>query len=376
MTILYSDLDVSRITSTELEDNERSQGQKIAYPRYDHPTLGADQALIVQFPWIKLSSYGIPRAGKYYKTDSDRAFVKLPLDASIPETSKLIDTIKKIDALFSSPEFGEKLLGKKWNKYKYTPIFREPNEPEEEEDKPKNKIENLKPRLPYMKLKIATDYNTGNITTILFKSELIDGKRQRSKVDDIKTIDEFAGKVSYLSNFRPIVRCVKFWAQPLTKKDPQWGAIFKIIKAEVEPTAKNNNMYKDFMNSDAFLDSDEEKEKTVVTTKKAVANVESDDDSDDDKPVAKGKPVVKKIVSDDDEDSEEDKHVVKGKQMTKKVESDDDDSEEDKPVVKGKQMTKKVESDDDSEEDKPAPKATKPAPKATRGGKGGKAVHA
>ena len=356
MTILYSDLEASRISSTELEDNERSQGQKIAYPRYDHPTNGDSQALIVQFPWIKLSSYGIPRAGQYFKNDSDRTFVKLPLDNSIPEVSKLIEVVKKMDEHFSSAEFAEKLLGKKYTKYKYTPIFREPTEPEDDDDKPKNKSENIKPRLPYMKLKIATDYNTGNISTILFNSELVDGKRQRSKIDNINTLDEFASKVSYLSNFRPIARCVKFWAQPLTKKDPQWGVIFKIIKAEVEPSSKNNNMYKEFMNSDVFLDSDEEKG-TKVVTKKTVANVESDNDSDD--------------------DSEDDKPVVKGKQVAKKVESDEE-SEDDKPVVKGKQVAKKVESDDEEseEEEKPAPKSTKPATKATRGGKGGKSAHA
>lgn len=356
MTILYSDVEALRITSTPLEDNERSQGQKIAYPRYDHPTNGDSQALIIQFPWIKLSSYGIPRAGKYFKNDSDRTFVKLPLDNSISESAKLIEIIKKMDEHFSSPKFAEELLGKKWNKYKYTPIFREPSEPEEDEDKPKNENENVKPRLPYMKLKIATDYATGNISTILFNSVLVDGKRQRSKVEDIKTLDEFASKVSYLSNFRPIARCVKFWAQPLTKKDPQWGVIFKIIKAEVEPSNKNNNMYKEFMNSDAFLETDEEKG-TKVVTKKTVANVESDNDSD--------------------EDSEDDKPVVKGKQVAKKVESDEE-SEDDKPVVKGKQVAKKVESDDDDseEEDKPAPKNIKPVAKATRGGKGGKSAHA
>lgn len=346
MTILYSELDVSRISSTELEENERSQGQKIAYPRYDHPTLGADQALIIQFPWIKLSAYGIPRAGQYYKNDTDRMFIKLPLDLSVPEVEKLADTLKNMDALFSSPEFCEKLLGPKWKKYKYTPIFREASEIEED-DKPKGKNDAPRFRPPYMKLKIASDYNTGTINTILFKSEMVDGKRTRTKIDDIKTIDEFASKVSYLSNFRPIARCVKFWAQPLSKKDPQWGVIFKIIKAEVEPVAKSNNLYKEFMNSDAFLDSDEEVETTKTsqpTVKKTIVNIDSDEDSDEE-PVSKPKQVAK-------------------------VEESDDESEEEKPVVKTKQVAKKVESDDDSEEEeKPAPKAKAPAPKAARGGK-------
>jgi len=362
ITSLYSEIDAKLITSTELEDNERSQGQKIAYPRYEHPTLGKDQPLVIQFPWIKISSYGIPRAGQYYKNDSDRTFIKLPLDPMMAESKELINIIKSIDERFSSEEFASNLLGPKWKKYTYTPIYRESID-NDDDDETKSKGA-AKPKLPYMKLKIGTDYNSGAINTILFKSEMVDGKRKRTQVNDIESIDKFASVVSYLSNFRPIARIVKFWAQPLTKKDPAWGATFKIIKAEVESNSKGSSVMKDFMNSDAFLESDEEtpakvKESTskettskeVVTKEvKKIAQIESDEDEDDEdeKPVAK---TVKKIVESDDEDED-----VKVKQPVK--------------------QTKKVESDDDSEDEKPAPKTTKPAAKSTRGGKGGKTVNA
>ena len=369
MTVKYTDVEVGRISSTELQENERSKGQKIAYPRYDHPTLGHDQALMMQFPWIRLETYGVPRAGEYYKNDSDRAFVKVPLNDSVSEVSELVEKLKEIDAYFASEDFASKLLGKKWNKYTYQPIFREATVSQDDDDddddsKKKSAKKSNLPKFPYLKLKIDTEYGSGSIKTKVFRSEMVDGKRQRTEVTDMASVDDFARVVSFQSNFRPIVRLVKFWAQPLTKKDPTWGATFKIIKAEVEPSTKGNSMYKDYMNSDAFLDSDDESaqpvtKKTTETTKK-VAQVESDNDSDSEeetKPVAKtpAKKVAQVESDDDDSDSEEDTKPV-AKTPTKKVAQVESD-------------------DDDSEDDKPAPPAKKPATKST-GGRGGKAKSA
>jgi len=196
---------------------------------------------------------------------------------------------------------------------------------------------------------------------------MVDGKRQRTEVTDMASVDDFARVVSFQSNFRPIVRLVKFWAQPLTKKDPTWGATLKIVKTEVEPSSKGNSLYKDYMNSDAFLDSDEEsgkQSKPVVT--KQVAHVESDDSESEQETKAPVKSVpAKKVVapveSDDDSESEQEtkapvKVATSGKKVTAQVESDDD-------------------SESESEQETKAP-AKKPAAKPTRGGKGGKSVHA
>ena len=396
MTVNYTDLDVARISSTELQENERSKGQRIAFPRYEHPTLGPNQALMMQFPFIKLETYGVPRAGEYYKNDSDRAFVKVPLNTSVPEVATLVEKVKELDAYFASEAFASTLVGKKWNKYKYQPIFREANvqADEDSDDETAAKKKSTGPKLPYLKLKIDTDYGTNAIKTKLFRSVTEGGKRQRNEVpaDELQSVDDLARIVSYQSNFRPIVRLVKFWAQPISKKDPMWGATLKIVKAEVEPTSKGNGLYKEYMNSDAFLDDDDGESKqtqqsapkVVTTVATKVAQVESDDDSEEEtKPVESTKKVVAQVESDDDDD-EETKPAPKSKTPVKvatkvvaQVESDDEDEEESKPATKkapAKVATKvvaQVESDDDEEETKPAPKSKAPT-KATRGGKGGK----
>ena len=352
LTVNYVDVDVARISSTDLQENDRSKGQKIAYPRYQHPVLGENQALMMQFPWIRLETYGVPRAGEYFKTDADRSFVKVPLNTSVPEVASLVEKLKEIDAYFSSEEFASKLLGKKWNKYTYQPIYRETNVPQgddsdEETTAAKKQSE---PKLPYLKLKIDTEYGTNAIKTQLFRSEMVDGKRVRTEVTDMANLDDFTRLVSYQSNFRPITRLVKFWAQPLTKKDPTWGATLKIVKAEVEPSAKGNGLFKQYMNADAFLDSDEEAPAPASVS--SPVQVQS----------KKAAPASKKAVEVESEDESEEEQVEKS---TTKV------------TTSSVKQTVQVESDDESEsEEEKVVAAKKPAPKPTRGGKGGKAAHA
>ena len=407
-TIKYTDVEENRMSSTEFQENDRSKGQKIAYMKYNHPKFGSDQPLIIQAPWIRMENYGVPRMGEYFKNDSDRAFVKIPLNESIPESAELIKMFIKFDELFSSKEFCSKML-KKYEKYTYQPIFRKPviNDDEDDNDsKKKSSKQSTIPKYPYIKLKIDTDYTSGEIKTKLYRSEIIDNKRIRQEIQDITSIDDFARIVCWNCNFRPIIRFVKFWAQPITKKDPTWGVTFKIIKAEVEAPTKGNSLYKDYMNSDAFLDSDEEpnnvpsipvkkvkqvesdesdekpkssKKVTPVQSDdseekpksvKKVAQVESDNDDSDEEEKPKLVKKVAQVESDDDDSDEEEKPKIVKK--VAQVESDDDDSDaEEKPKIVKK--VAQVESDDDSEEseeEKPPPPIKKPVAKTT--GRGGK----
>ncbi len=335
MTTNYSDVDVSRLGFTDLEENTRSKGQKISYPRYEHPTNGSDSPLFIQFPWVNLNSYGIPRLGEYYSDDSQRAFVKIPLDQSIPEVKQFSELLQAIDKKIGSDEFKEKMFGSKASKYEYQPIYRLPQEEDEDAKKDPNK-KDYGPKHPYMKLKIDTTYPDNKVKSIVFTSiPGANGKRTRTKVDGISSIDDIASHICFMSKIRPIGRPVKLWAQAPNKKDPTYGLTFKMAKVEVEPPTKTSSNVKSYLESDAFLDSDDEDEtietvKAVATTKpatsasaskapvKKVAQVESDDESEqeseeesdeeDVKPVAKhvAKAPVKQVAqADSDEESEE-----------------------------------------------------------------------
>ena len=46
------------------------------------PTNGGDQPPIIQLPWIELSQCGVPTKSDCFKEDTQRYFIKLPLDDS------------------------------------------------------------------------------------------------------------------------------------------------------------------------------------------------------------------------------------------------------------------------------------------------------
>jgi hypothetical protein len=334
MTTKFTDVDVARLNFTDFEENQRSKGQKISYPRYTLPENGSEVPLFIQFPWVDMKSYGVPKIGEYYADDTQRSFVKLPLDQSVPDIKQLSDLLKQIDEKLGSDEFKEKMFGTKASKYEYQPIFRMPQE--EDEDTKKETKKDYGPKHPYMKLKIDTSFPDNQVKTIIFNSVLKDGKRTRTKVEGVKTIDEFASHVCWMCRVHPVVRPVKLWAQAPNKKDPTYGLTFKIAKTEVEPPNKTNSNVKQFLESDAFLDSDEESD--TVETVKTTAPLPSTS-------VKSKQPAqpaqVAQVASDDESEDESDEEVVTkssaSKTLAKKVvesEDEDESEEEVKPAKK------------------------------------------
>ncbi len=306
----YTDFTPANISFTKLEENERSNGQLVGYPRYNGATVD------LQLPWIKLFTYGVPQLGQYYKSDADRAHLRIPLDVNNAEVADFINKIKDLDALMASPEMGEKLFGKKAKKYKYTPIFREGHVPVEEsddDDEPKKAKKPSAPRPPYIKAKLNLTYPERNIKTKVFESELNSetSKRSRTKLENIVTIDDFANVVRYQSNVRCIIRPFKIWAHSLTKKDPEYGISLRLERIEVDK-ASIASAYKSAYTAEEFIDSDSEEElpkiekasvaESIAVAKKA-APVESD--SSDDEPIIKATAKVAEVPSSDSDSDEE-----------------------------------------------------------------------
>jgi hypothetical protein len=251
-----------------------------------------------------------------------------------------------MDEKIGSDAFKEKMFGNKASKYQYQPIFRLPQE--EDEDTKKEAKKDYGPKHPYMKLKIDTTYPDNQVKSIVFTSVMEGGKRVRSKVDGIKSIDDFASHVCWMSRIRPIVRPVKLWAQAANKKDPTYGLTFKIAKTEVEPPNKSNSNFKQFIESDAFVDSDNESESEIIETKTV-----SKQSVNQTVAPAKGKQVaqVDSESEQESEDESEDEEVVKSvtksaasvsKASVKKVESEDEDEDDDEVVKPSKKAPTKA----------------------------------
>jgi hypothetical protein len=361
----YTEFNASKLNFTKLEENERSNGQLIAYPRY---TSGESEiSLDLQLPWMKLSTYGIPtlneKTQKYYKSDADRAHLRLPLDLSNPEVADFVSRLQELDTIMTSPEMCDKLFdpevfGTKAKKYKYSPIYREsefiPN--------PKNPSALQKP--PYIKLKLDTIWPDNEIRTKIFISELdsVTNKRTRTKAEGIRTVDDFAAIIKWQSTIRCIVRPFKMWAHPVTKKDPEFGIGLKLMRIEVEKVA---NVYKSVQESDNFIDSDSDDDLPAIASvsinntdtankPKDIVDVDSDDSDDSDFEAQKPAPAKtqqsapSQIVEVDSDDSDEDVEPTPksvAKLVVQSEEESDEESEEEvvvAPPPKSKKASVKV----------------------------------
>jgi hypothetical protein len=332
-TVNYTDFNPSDLKFTKLEENDRSNGQLVGYPRYSKN--GMEIPIEIQLPWIKLFTYGVPQLNQFYKTDADRSHLRLPLDLSIPEVAEFAEKLKQIDAIMSTPEMMEQLLGKKAKKYKYQPLYREGTTPEEESDEEENdkKKKPSAPRPPYFKLKLKLSYPDKKVESKVFESEESKetGKRVRTKVDT-STIDEFASFVRYQASVRPVMKPFKMWAHALSKKDPEFGIACRLERIEVDK-ASISGSYKSIYDSENFIDSDDEELPKISNVK--VAQDDKSDSSEDEKVT---KPAVKETIVEVDSDSEDEK-VTKTKVVEVASDESDDEVVVAKPPPKGKKSS-------------------------------------
>jgi hypothetical protein len=313
ITKKYSDVDPKKLSFTDLEENARSKGQKIAYVRY-HDAIKGDSTLIMQTPWITLDTYGIPRAGEYYKDEASRSFMKVPLDTQDSCIKVLHDKMKELDTILAESETKKDIFGsaKTAKQYQYQPIVRVPPVEElvDSDDESGDEKNTTYARPPYMKAKFHLDYESGNMKTKLYK-RLTDGTIKREEVA-VKTLADIEKLVTYRSRVRLILMPNKLWALK-TYNGKKYGVSWKIMQLEVEPVQRST--LKNVFGEDAFLDSDDEAEVTNDEPAAVVTQLAKDDGS--------GSESESESSESDSSDSEEEEVVKKKskKKVSKKTKS-------------------------------------------------------
>ncbi len=325
-------ININKMSSTKKNNTIKYQDftpSDLKFKKFDEPNFGkgkdtkpssqlisfTEKEFDIQTPWIKLYTYGIPRLGQYYKTDSSRTFIKVPLNQDDSDVTEFLTKMQGIDEYMKSKEFKTMQFGAKADKYNYINIVRFPEEDEEEENKSKY------PKPPYMKIKIDLHWNPDTtaepkIKTAVSTSILKDGVRVNEN-KNIESMTEFADLVSYNSTIRMIIKPVKAWCEKKAKSGNShmlYGVTFKLIKVQVEPNMKANNLLS--VDNSAFIDSDDEH----------------------DEPKFKGKPTevktgtlpLKKVVKEESEDEEDEE------EEEEESEDDEDPIPEPEPVKKGK----------------------------------------
>jgi hypothetical protein len=337
MTTNYKDFNINYFNVS----GELKQAAKGSTAYLTYSNNGASSTpLFLQLPWIELNTYGIPRLNDFFTEDSQRCFVKTPLSNDDPEVAQFKTVLKSIDNKFGSEEFRIKLFGaakaKKFGAYQKA--IREPLT----DDDNKNKS-----TVDYMKIKLSTNYDTGEINTSVCTSVMENNKRVRTNVPDesIKTVDDISKYICYGARVRFIIRPVKLWAQaPNASKDPMYGITFKLVKAEVELPQRMDS-FKNLLKTDMFLDDDEEiTVQTVATT--SVITPASAPVSIDNKPSSsKNKSAVAIVASESSEgesESESDteqpvasvKTINRAKSGAVELTDEESDDEDIKPVAK------------------------------------------
>ena len=72
MTIQITDLHLDHLNFEEVKFENNTTFIKPTYIKSECPCL--------QFPWLTLSSFGVPQKGQYTKEDKQRMFIKVPIE--------------------------------------------------------------------------------------------------------------------------------------------------------------------------------------------------------------------------------------------------------------------------------------------------------
>lgn len=332
----YSDMEVS---------NSRSNSQMISYPRYNYGSNSSN--FVYKTDWIKITQYGFPKLGEYYKDDTKRTFLKIPFDPEQQSCVDLKNMLLEIDEynlthkkeIFKnfSEESGMSLK-KVENLYDYQPLVRKSmlDDDDEESDNKKPK------RFEYCKAALKVNYNTKDIETVVYvlnKDKNVP-KNERKRKLNAKTVTELEDEgVKWNAKIRFVIMLNKLWASksrdPKTKKRT-FGVTMKVLQMIAIPQKSNESIKDQFSQYCAFSEESEseeeqneavEKEEVVEATKEDNDGSDDSNDLDVNVKVDDGDDPDDVDVADDEEEDEVDDDTE---------EDPDDESEEDKKKKKKK----------------------------------------
>jgi hypothetical protein len=366
--ILCKNFDKKRFLVTDIDkENERVKGQYLAYPRYDYPGKGEGN-LMFQTPEIKITQYGIPSLGEYYKDDTARTFVKVPFDPEQQGCTTFKTMLSQIDELAQDESFLKKVLGKNYKSWTYTSMVREPAEQEddlsadsdeesEEEEEKKDTKKSDTVKFDYCKVKLDVNFGTGELATKFFVRDpaeaKVEGKKKRPEEVKCKTVTELEEYLKWGSSVKMMIMVNKFWAAK-TKQNgvKSYGITMKAVQMEITPRESSGSLKEEFSKHAFISDEDESYE----------------DDSEDDETLSSSSPSKKASAKNDldgdaseESDEEEDEEDVE--EDVEEDEEEDEDEEEEDEDEEDEEEDEEDEEDDEDEEEDEEEEEPEPAPK-------------
>lgn len=281
------EFDIDNFIIGSFEDVKFITNQHAAFPKYKYDSSTESMTLITDE--IKITQYGIPpllnkdgTPNKYIKSDSERAFIKIPLDPSQQSCVDLMEILEKIDEKVEHLPLDKMPPLKKNEKWAYNTIVKEPFE----DDDTDNKNENNKkyPKFKSFKARLETSYPEKEITTPVF---MMNDNGQPEKLD-IKTVTDLTEYFTWGCTAKFGIQVYKIWANKVAdSRIRKFGVILRIKQIYITQKRKKMNGADEF---NQFVFSDD----IVVKTKKH----EDDDDELEEDP-------TEELEEEEDEEEEE-----------------------------------------------------------------------
>jgi hypothetical protein len=338
-----NNLDFSKLAEPKLGGGK----QYISFPRYDDPKYG-EQNVIIQTPFIKLSTYGIyPYNSEYHTKAGDRDFMKVPLSDNDPNVArfkkvlKLIDkrVLKKKKEIFSDmiPDKSEQKM------YNYSPLVKSPpivmgkkkKDDEKEFEKPE-----------FVKVKFDVNYKTKEYETrVYILNSRDDDLDEDAEPEPVKNIEDMEKLVRLNCDVRMILLIGKLWASKTPiGSDFKFGLGIKVLGVEVVPSAgSRSGIRRQYQTRHAFVkdndgdasgdDSDNESENEDAG--------EASGDSDNDEAEASGNDSDDEPAEASENDSDDEPVEASGNDSDEDAGEDSDAESEDESSKKKKKDKKK-----------------------------------
>ena len=185
-----ADLNLELLKFIEVQLKKGTTYIKLTYSIMDKdPPIKPNMSLIkpvdlpwLQFPWLNLSTFGVPPKGEYTKEDKQRMFIKVPIDDDIDLYRQIIALDHKLK--YEIIETKSLAIFGSGNMYENEPLLRF----------------NIKTGKAYIKFKLDTTYPDNHILTEVWCVK--DGSKHQCQFDkiEVKPYERQSQEVNFLDD--------------------------------------------------------------------------------------------------------------------------------------------------------------------------------
>ena len=293
------DFNPKNLKFTPFVEFEKVKNQYLSFPKYDNKKGGNEAVFITD--WFHMETYGIPSNPDYIKAESDKEKIKIPLnpDGQTPNLAfiKMLDALdecakKSVSACFSdakcelNPKLKKALAAAPLD---YSALHKQPqgsltdlvnDDSEGSEADADNTAAKKKP--DYFTVKFDKDFESGNITTAIYVTEVDPNDTTKDlppKRKTLTSIYEIEKLITWRCKIRMVIKLAKMWTKKILEKKGELacGLTFKVKQIEIKPSSET----KEASDKENFMDyafgTNDDAEATTTAKTEDVENISEEE---------------------------------------------------------------------------------------------------